>query len=191
MKTKNRIIIAALLIIVIASVIGFEITCNSDAKNIYIGIFSSSIVVLLLEIIAFFRDRYKYSFLDGIYQRQIITDKQILPINDSIYKDMTQSYKDDNVPDKIKLVYSGDGEYKGTAEYNEGKVEIVINLNADNRNVGTGTYQFTSKKPGYKMPDLGVYKIQVDQANENIIYVYYSNTIPSGIASGYEIWERK
>jgi len=145
-KTKNRIIIAALLIIVIASVIGFEITCNSDAKNIYIGIFSSSIVVLLLEIIAFFRDRYKYSFLDGIYQRQIITDKQILPINDSIYKDMTQSYKDDNVPDKIKLVYSGDGEYKGTAEYNEGKVEIVINLNADNRNVGTGTYQFTSKK---------------------------------------------
>jgi len=40
------------------------------------------------------------------------------------------------------------------------------------------------------MPDLGSYQLQVDNINRKVLYVYYKNMIPNGLAEGYEIWEK-
>jgi hypothetical protein len=49
---------------------------------------------------------------------------------------------------------------------------------------GSGNYKYEGKY------DFGTYNFQIDPENENRILVFYQNTIPSGLAEGYEIWER-
>ena len=88
------------------------------------------------------------------------------------------------------MTYQGEGEYNGTATYKDGKVEITINLEKANPKIGKGIYQYNDKT------DLGTYEIQVDRNDINKIYVSYSNVISSnsafsGLARGYEIWEKK
>ena len=46
------------------------------------------------------------------------------------------------------------------------------------------------KKGNHTLPDVGYFKLQVDTLNPKRIYVYHNNLIPSGIAQGYEVWEK-
>lgn len=190
MKLKNLTVIVILSAVAIFSLAVNNCICDADTRNIFIGIFSSSVVVLIIELISFLRDWLKYSTLRGTYKRRVITNRLDQRTPDSIYEDMTAKYNQININPTIELKYKGEGEYAGIVYYEEGTAKITINLNQDNPNTGTGTYQYIEKKPGYKMPDLGTYKVQVDMTNNKIIYIYYSNVLQNGLASGYEIWEK-
>ena len=49
---------------------------------------------------------------------------------------------------------------------------------------GSGSYKYSN------LDDFGKYEIHVDDEDNNRIIVNYKNTLPSGLAQGYEIWER-
>ena len=161
---------------------------NNDWKNILFGIASSSFVVFVIEAVSSIKDYYKLANLSRIYKRIKITNTLDNRHPNGVYEDITQRYIEKDIEKKISLTYNGDGEYFGEAFYEEGKVSITICLDKTNPKTGTGTYQYLEKKQGYEMPDLGTYAIQVDSKNTNIVFVYYSNIIPNGLARGYEIW---
>lgn len=71
-------------------------------------------------------------------------------------------------------------------------MELHIQLNIENSKIGKGTFQYVKKEQKYTglMPDLGSYQLQVDNINRKVLYVYYKNMIPNGLAEGYEIWEK-
>ena len=64
------------------------------------------------------------------------------------------------------------------------KARITINLNPANIMTGSGSYKYSN------LDDFGKYEIHVDDDNNHRIIVNYKNTLPSGLAQGYEIWER-
>jgi len=49
----------------------------------------------------------------------------------------------------------GGRQYKIEAEYEEGRTIATIFLDATNPKYGIGQYQYSFKKQGYKLPDLG------------------------------------
>ena len=164
--------------------------CDNDWKSILIGIASSSLVVLVIETVASVKDYFRLATLSRTYKRIKITNTLDKRHSSGIYEDMTQRYIDKGVEPKITLTYKGDGEYVGEAFYEEGKVALTICLDKTNPKKGTGTYQYLEKKPGYEMPDLGTYTIQVDNKNTDKVFIYYSNIVPNGLARGYEIWRK-
>ena len=97
----------------------------------------------------------------------------------------------------IKLKYLFHGIYSGTVEYYDHKknnskeshiekntAKFTFNLNLGNKMIGTGSYKYI------QTDDYGKYEFQVDEDDNNRIVVSYENTIPSGLANGYEIWEK-
>lgn len=182
-----QIILAAL------TVVTFFIARNlddSDWKSILLGIASSALVVFVIETVASTMDYFRLANLSRTYYRIKITNTLDNRHPNGIYEDMTQRYIDKGVETKISLTYMGDGEYVGIAFYEQGKVAITICLDKTNPNTGTGTYQYLEKKPGFEMPDLGTYVIQVDNKSTDEVFVYYSNIVPNGLARGYEIWKK-
>ena len=160
---------------------------SNEFKNVVTGVFTSSLVVLIIELISLLHDLVNLSKLKGTYTRKEITNWDQAS---SEHKDITNDYIESNVNDSITLTYQGEGEYNGTATYKDGTVEITINLEKANPKIGKGIYQY------YDKTDLGTYKIQVDRNDINKIYVSYLNVISSnsalsGLAHGYEIWEKK
>ena len=185
----NKLIILIFAILTLISIIAIlTIHENSDWKNIFIGLVASFFAILLIEIVNAIYDWKKISKLKGTYERIKITNisGQKQP-DGGIYNDLTEEYNANAVNSKIDLKYKGEGEYFGTAFYEKGEVEFTINLNKLNPQIGAGTYQYSNRVE----PDLGIYDIQIDKNNTNRIYVKYLNVIPSGNASGYEIWERE
>lgn len=183
-------------------------------ENILLGIISSAILLVLTEIINLIVDRTKYGFLKRDYLKQTITqvnegrersnniqDKNRLEtengvryINDSIYHELSY-YSFDKIQYLTKLKYHYHGIYIGTVEYldhinsdwRNGKVVktkalITLNLNLANKMTGTGSYKYLNRD------DFGKFEFQVDEQNTNRIIVNYINTIPSGLAEGYEVW---
>jgi hypothetical protein len=60
-----------------------------------------------------------------------------------------------------------------------------LSLNSADKITGTGSYKYQAGQ------DYGIYRFQVvDKARKRIL-VYYENILPSGLAEGYEIWEKK
>jgi hypothetical protein len=157
---------------------------NEDWKNVLIGFFTSSLVVLMIELVNWIYGKNKLSKLTGKYSRVKITQEDLSITSGISYKDMTEEYKDVNI--SINLKYRGEGEYTGSAYYKGGKVKFIINLDKANPNIGKGVYQYIKSEH----PDFGTYDIKIDSDDSNVIYVSYSNIIPSGRARGYEIWER-
>lgn len=185
MKAKSIIIIVSL---VIAAMIflRYAFVTTGDAKNLCLNIFSSSFVVLLIEVIALIRDVLKYSFLKGTYRRTGIFGEDLKKTSDTKYVSMNETYLTHKVSPTVTLKYLGDGKYRGTAYYDEGETKITLNLDLDNRMTGKGTYQYVNKS----YPDLGIYEFQVDELCRKTIYIRYSNFLPSGLARGYEIWKK-
>lgn len=190
MRTKNVVIIFILLI---TGIISFcwakSITAiGSDTRNVLFNIFSSVIVILIIELIVLFRDWFKYSSLQGTYRRIKIFSVDEKKEADSKYVDMSQTYIDNKVNPEIYLGYVGDGKYQGYAFYDKGekgKTKITLQRDLENTMIGTGTYQYFDKA----IIDLGTYSFQVD-LNKKTLYIFYSNLLPSGLTKGYEIWEK-
>ncbi len=91
----------------------------------------------------------------------------------------------------IKIKHLGEGRFFGSCYYEEGKVEFEIFLDVNNPSYGVGTYQYLSKnKNDYKMPDFGKFELIRDKVDKEKILIYHKNIVPSGLAEGYEIWER-
>lgn len=180
--------------------------------------FSSIILLLILEIIVFRRDK-ELGYLDGQYVRKYITQinedgqrsknidlskrsdeeyrSNIKFLEDYKYHELT-FYACDTTEWVITLNYDFAGNYTGIAEYYlhdtkspydfpkpKTNVEINFSLNSADKITGTGSYQYQTAQ------DYGIYKFQVIDKTKKRILVYYKNVLPSGLAEGYEIWEKK
>lgn len=161
-------------------------------KNILIGLISSLLLLILIEIRDLVKDSNTFGILAGKYNRieiyQVDHDKKV----DSKYISMMGDYNREGVETKITLQYKGEREYYFEAEYFEGKVLAHFFINQTNLKIGKGHYQYIEKKENYKntMPDIGHHEIQIDETNPKRLYIFHHNLVPSGLADGYEIWER-
>ncbi|HEY6504375.1 MAG TPA: hypothetical protein VIZ28_10400 [Chitinophagaceae bacterium] len=162
----------------------------SDTKNILIGIISSVILILIIEVRDLIRDNSIYGHLDGPYKRQDIFNIDGTKTSDTKYVSMMNDYRD--VLSEIKLKYVGAREYKCEIYYKEGITKATFFIDITNNKIATGKYQYTVKySDKATMPDLGTFELHVDELNDKRLYVFHKNLIPSGLASGYEIWERE
>jgi len=189
-------------------------------NEIIIATFSAVVLLLILEIIFFYRDKNELGYLKGKYIRKYITEineggirsrdidiefrnkseneSNIKFLLDYKYHELTY-YACDKTEWVIILNYEFGGNYIGTAEYynhtagispfdfSKPKVLVDINLslNSADRITGTGSYKY------HIGVDYGVYKFQVVDRKKKKILIYYENILPSGLAEGYEIWEKK
>lgn len=193
---------------------------SSNTLNVIIGLFSSALLLLLLETISYYTDKSIYDFLEGEYKRTIITDvienshlsKGVIreenltddqrkefekigqrPIKGSKYVELI-GYREIGKDWRIKLTYLHHGIYEGVAEYNNSwdkdkygqstEVKFTLTLNPSNITTGAGNYKYV------ECEDYGLYSFQVNESDKNEIVVTYQNTIPSGLAAGYEKWKR-
>lgn len=215
----------SLIIIILGAILLLSCCCGDycflfkpRTENILIGIFSSAILLLLVEIIQFSIDQTKYSFLKGTYFREsiagineggvrssdIIKDERekrekganIRFINDSCYHELLY-YECDKVKYFIKLNYLFHGIYSGTVEYydhiNSKPKEGVIKKTTANFTFNLNLANKMIGTGSYKYvqkDDYGKYEFQIDEENKNRIIVSYENTIPSGLSKGYEIWKK-
>jgi hypothetical protein len=179
-------------ILIISGLALFVIDCPSQfsdiIKEILIGIVSAIILLLLLEIRNAIKDRKVYGYLKGKYKRVDIFEIDSEKKSDTKYKSMNFLYA--NVNSLITFHYKSDRKYEFEVEYKEGQVKAVVYLNEINPLEGKGTYQYRHKHESCILPDMGEYFFSVDTFNPKKIYVHYKNSIPSGLAEGYEIWEK-
>jgi hypothetical protein len=159
-------------------------------------------------------DRKKYGFLKTKYFKQLITqvnegrersnniqnresqERQngIKFVNDSIYHELVY-YSYDIIKYLTELKYHYHGIYTGTVEYLDHeksdwrngviikiKALVTLNLNLANKMTGSGSYKYLDRN------DFGKFEFQIDEQNLGRIIISYINTIPSGLAEGYEIW---
>ncbi|MBS1773866.1 MAG: hypothetical protein JST82_13485 [Bacteroidetes bacterium] len=168
------------------------LSSHSRLDGLLLGVLSSVFLLLFIEIINWYRDKRLYGFIKGKYKRISIyqtNENDARGNNDTIYSEL-EYYK--SIDWDIHLKYHYNGIYTGTAEYynhssSDNKktlVSITLNLNTANRMIGEGSYKYISKN------DFGIYSFHVDNDNHNRIILTYKNTIPSGLARGYEIWEK-
>lgn len=196
---------------------GYCFTISSRTENILLGILSSAILLVFIEIINLVVDRRKYGFLGNFYKKKMITQVNEGRVRGSGIPNRSQQeqnngvkFDDDSIYHKLEyyrcdtesylteLKYHYHGIYTGTVEYldhltsdwrngkiNKIKSMVTLNLNLANRMTGSGSYKYLDRD------DIGKFEFQVDEQDKNRIIVYYVNTIPSGLAEGYEIWERR
>ncbi len=214
-----------IILLITGAYIVCSIVCDSSIlpqhatktiNEIVISAFSALVLLLILEIIIFNRDKKQLGYLKGKYTRKYITQineggvrsnnieiekrikdettSNIKYLQDYKYHELT-FYACDKTEWFIILNYEFGGNYTGTAEY--------YNHNA-------GMYAFDFPKPkttieinfslnstdkitgtgSYQYPDredYGVYKFQVVDKMKNRILVYYENILPSGLAEGWKI----
>lgn len=207
------IILLALFILDPCNCFSFQSTIQARIENIFIGIFSSEILLLLIEFINFFIDKRKYGFLKSRYFKERITqvnknrtrfeqvqnrtqeesENTIKFINGSIYHDLTY-YSLESIKYFTDLKYHYHGIYTGTVEYYDKrdevsgliiktKAQITLTLNPANKMTGTGNFKYIDKD------DFGKFEFLIDENTDRII-VSYVNIIPSGLSEGYEIWAK-
>lgn len=201
-----------------------EICCSnlhlsSTWENIIIGLLSSLILLLLIEIFQMFSDKLLYGYLEGKYSRTIITDviansdivngeKRTEDLNDEQVKEFKArnlnpipgsryveilGYRDIGKDWVIELKYLYHGIYKGTAQYHKywGNYgdPAIVNFT-----LILNIPNSTTGSGNYKymeIEDYGTYEFQVNENNKTEILVEYKNTIPSGLSEGYEKWQRQ
>jgi len=185
---------------------------NDLWKHIIAGVFYSALVLLINEFVQLFRDKIELGILKGKYVRKELF--QVLDGGKSA-EQLTQTERDKivsanqqivegtryskflntkDVECEIELNYLFKGAYFGTAKYHndlehvdanvQTDVFITIHLN-DDLNTGSGTYQYKNFKV------YGTYLLHISPLEPNKIIISFKNIIPSGIAEGYEIWEKK
>lgn len=224
---KRNIYLQIVLILIWALVLAFTCRCNefccseihipSIWENIILGLLSSSILLLLLEIFQKISDRRLYGYLEGTYERTIITDviansdlangekrtdnlkeetkrmfeaKGQHPISGSRYVELLY-YKKIGKEWRIHLRYLHHGIYQGSAEYHKYWID------GDNSTIVEFTLtlnlsNITTGSGNYnylEIEDYGHYEFQVNK-NRDEILVEYRNSIPTGLSEGYEKWKR-
>jgi hypothetical protein len=191
-RFKANIIWQSIILIISGSVLGYISSCSQYpeiGKDILVGIFSAILLLLFIEIRDLIKDNQKFGTLAGSYKRLDILNADMTATSDTKYKSMRDRYA--GVNSVIKFKYRGDRKYEFEAEYEEGRKKAIIHLDATNPTEGKGVYQYITKKPGYKLPDIGYFQLQVDTVNPDKLYLYHNNLVPSGLAQGLEIWEKQ
>jgi hypothetical protein len=211
-----------IVILVLSGLLFFSCFCNQyyflfkpRTENILLGILSSALLLLFVEILNWIIDRKKYGYLHGKYKKTLITqvnpngqrsseipeaekkesDRKIKFIKDSIYHRLDY-YEFNTIEYRTYLEYQYHGIYIGYVEYYDhkngnwknnsfAKIKAKITISLNLANRMTG---FGSYKYS-NIDDFGKYEIHVDDDNSNRIIVHYKNTIPSGLSEGYEVWE--
>jgi hypothetical protein len=155
-------------------------------KEILIGIVSATLLLLFLETKNWATDKRIYGYLNGEYKRIGIFISDLTKTSDTKYS--PQDY--DGVDPRIKFLYKGNRQYQFESQHKEGKIKAVIYLDQINPSEGSGVYQYSEKLKDYILPDIGYFKLIVDTLDCKRLYVYHRNLIPSGLAEGYEIWQK-
>lgn len=178
------------IIFVTATIVLASITCiffYDDPLGILSSILASGCFALIIEwafLCNEMIENNKLAYLKGEYKRTEITNARDQRNDEGIYDSIMEGYM--QVNPIITMSHKEGGKYSGVANYAEGEIEFIINLDKTNPLTGSGVYQYTKKD----RPDIGKYTVQVDVNNSGKIYIYYENIIPSGLARGYEIWEK-
>jgi hypothetical protein len=185
---------------------------NELWKHIIAGIFYSALVLLINEFVQLFRDKKELGILKGKYIRMELF--QVLE-GGKRAEQLTEAERDKIVSAKqqvvegtryskffdvtdlgweIELNYLFKGSYSGVAKYQnhleredanvQPDVFITLHLN-DDLNSGDGTYQYKNFEV------FGTYSLHISPLEPNKIIIGFKNIIPSGIAEGYEIWEKR
>ncbi|HKC37760.1 MAG TPA: hypothetical protein VKB95_16905 [Chitinophagaceae bacterium] len=185
---------------------------NELWKHIITGVFYSALVLLINEFVQLFRDKKELGILKGKYIRtelfQVLeggkkaeqltqTERDKIEAAKQQVVEGTRYSKVFDVTDlgwEIELIYLFKGSYSGIAKYQnhlEGgdanvqtDIFITVHLN-DDLNTGDGTYQYKNFEV------FGTYSLHISPLEPNKIIVGFKNIIPSGIAEGYEIWEKR
>lgn len=160
---------------------------TTGAENILLGIGSSLILLILIEVRDLNRDKKQYGYLAGKYKREERYNEDKTKIIDSKWKLVTTN---DNP--NLELIYKGSREYYiPQIHYDEHWIATAtIFLDATNTNRGSGIYQYTKKADSIKV-DFGEYNFFVDVIDNRRLYVFHQNYLPSGLSVGYEVWVRQ
>lgn len=165
-----------------------KLDAMSILNSLIIGIISALILALLLEDREKRKDKKIYGYLEGKYKRLARYHK-----NEDVSVKSRWKLKNDWDKDiaEIELVYKGNREYEiPQIHYDEqwhAKASLV--LDPSNRRVGTGVYHYDRKSDSLSA-DFGTYQLFVDALNQNKIYLFHQNYVPSGLSEGYEVFER-
>lgn len=190
----------------------------SIIENIIIGLFSSAVLLFLIEILQMISDKRRYGYLEGIYKRTIITDViansdivkgekrteelsdeqkkrfeaiGLIPIPGSRYVEVKR-YHEIGKNWQINLKYLYHGIYEGIAEYHK-YWENNGNSTMVKFTMTLNPSNLTAGNGNYKYierDDYGEYKFQVNENDDTEILVEYKNVIPNGLSEGYEKWKR-
>jgi hypothetical protein len=194
---------------IVFSNVFFNINPHENLKHIVIGLFYSTLILLINEIVFFLRDRKEYGLLTGVYYRSEMYEKiekgqraedlsfdrkqQLLSSGKTVLNNTSYQRLDYGFGQhwRIELTYLFKGVYHGNAFYpkywgnRQSLTNVKISLFLGNDlNTGTGTYTYE------EWNDIGKYAFQVNDKDCNEIIVRYQNVIPGGIAEGYEIWKK-
>lgn len=157
-------------------------------KEVFVGLFSSVILLIVLEVREYFVDRSRYGFLAGSYKRVEFNLTDPNKTYDTIYTPVTP-FKPEIL---IKFDYKGGRKYECFVEYPEGPVKSIFFADEANPWTGIGSYEYVSKhSPLATMPDFGDTHYHGGLHDGiQFLYVTHKNVWPSGIAQGIERWER-
>ena len=186
MKRTNYILILSFFSI--GTFLLFIITCNRTFENIALSIFTSSIFALLVETGTLFHDLYRFSFLSGKWIRKDFFNRNGEKSGIG-YDNLGARYSPEKVDPNIILNYKGDGEYHGTAFYENGRKTFIILIDKNNTLSASGIYQYDSTKSQNELPDIGRFDIIID-VDKKSMYVTHENILPNGNARGIEVWKR-
>lgn len=177
--------VVALALLLVLLCLSEKITLMELMNDLLIGIFSSLVLLIFLEVRASKQDDTDYGYLAGKYKRlsryHANDDKKV----DSKWV-LVDTSKDN--PD-IELIYKGNREYEiPKINYDiQWYAKGSITLEPSNSKRGTGVYHYTKKHESIEA-DFGTYELFVDSIDPDRIYIFHQNYLPSGLSIGYEIF---
>ena len=157
---------------------------NVMIENFLLGLFGSLIVFIAIDTVEYFKDKNEFGKLAGYYERIDFKLPDRTKTADSIWiidNPFTRGLE-------FKLEYKGHRKYEAILNYPDGNSNVKVTLYADqdDANIGIGNYQYLDKP----IADFGTNTFHVDQKNDNRLYIYSKNIVPSGLAEGLEIWKK-
>lgn len=156
-------------------------------KEVFIGLFSSGLLLIMLEVREYYVDFARYGFLKGNYKRVAFNLTDNSQTSDTIYKPVTEF----NSEILIKFIYKGIRKYECLIEYPEGAVKSIFFADEANPWTGTGSYEYLSKHSPSTLPDFGHTNYHGGLHDDiQFLYITHKNIWPSGIAQGIERWEK-
>jgi hypothetical protein len=185
-KRSNYILLLSLFSV--GAFLWYVCTCNKTSENIALSVFSSGVFAFLVELGFFLNDLNRFSFLRGNWRRKNFFNRNEKTSGIG-YDDLETRYSPDKVDPNISLKYMGDGEYHGSANYEEGKKAFIILIDKSNILAASGTYQYTNTKSQSNLPDIGHFDILID-IDKKCMYVTHKNILPNGNAQGTEVWNK-
>lgn len=160
---------------------------SSIRHDISLSIISSGLFAIFIELGFVLNDKFKFGYLGGKWERTSFYNRNSNESGHG-YNDISDRYL--AIPKQIQLRYQGEGEYTGTATYEEGRLSLHLTINKENVLTGNGSYQYYATNSQAITADLGHYSFMVDKTRKKI-YISHQNILPSGTAKGLEIWERE